>query len=30
LVEAALITENGKKQERLLGIATRWDILKYG
>jgi len=30
LVEAALITENGKKQERLLGIATRWDILRYG
>lgn len=30
LVEAILITENGKKHEKLIGIVTRWDILKYG
>ncbi|WP_416673605.1 CBS domain-containing protein [Egbenema bharatensis] len=28
-LEAVLITQNGKKSEKLLGIATRWDILKY-
>ena len=28
-LEAALITQNGKESQRLLGIATRWDILKY-
>jgi CBS domain-containing protein len=27
LLEAALITTNGKETEKLLGIATRWDIL---
>jgi CBS domain-containing protein len=27
LLEAVLITANGKDTERLLGIATRWDIL---
>jgi predicted transcriptional regulator len=29
LLEAALITQNGKESQGLLGIATRWDILKY-
>lgn len=28
-LEAVLITQNGKENEKLLGIATRWDILKY-
>lgn len=27
-LEAALITQHGKKTENLLGIATRWDILR--
>ena len=27
LLEAALITASGKETEKLLGIATRWDIL---
>lgn len=27
LLEAALITNSGKQAEKLLGIATRWDIL---
>jgi predicted transcriptional regulator len=27
LLEAVLITANGKETEKLLGIATRWDIL---
>ncbi len=30
LVEALLITETGKRTEKLLGLATRWDILQYG
>jgi predicted transcriptional regulator len=28
LLEAVLITEKGNKIEKLMGIATRWDILK--
>jgi predicted transcriptional regulator len=28
LLEAILITESGKDTEKLLGIATRWDMLK--
>lgn len=28
LLEAALITANGKSSETLLGIATRWDIIR--
>jgi predicted transcriptional regulator len=28
LLEAALITASGKESEKLLGIATRWDILR--
>jgi predicted transcriptional regulator len=28
-LEAVLITQNGKESKKLLGIATRWDILKY-
>lgn len=28
-LEAILITENGLKEESLLGIASRWDIQKY-
>jgi len=27
LLEAVLITASGKQTEKLLGIATRWDIL---
>jgi CBS domain-containing protein len=27
LLEALLVTENGKTNEKLLGIITRWDIL---
>lgn len=27
LLEAALITQSGKKHEKLIGIATRWDII---
>ena len=27
LLEAVLITANGKESEKLLGIATRWDII---
>jgi len=27
LLEAVLITANGKETEALLGIATRWDII---
>jgi predicted transcriptional regulator len=27
-LEAALITHNGRENEKLLGIATRWDILQ--
>jgi predicted transcriptional regulator len=30
LVEAVLITETGKRTEKLLGLATRWDILRHG
>jgi hypothetical protein len=30
LVEALLITETGKRTEKLLGLATRWDILRLG
>ena len=25
-LEAVLVTENGKEHEKLLGIATRWDL----
>jgi predicted transcriptional regulator len=28
MLEAALITASGKESEKLLGIATRWDILR--
>lgn len=28
LLEVVLITQNGRSSERLLGLATRWDILK--
>lgn len=28
LLEALLITQNGKSEEKLLGIITRWDVLK--
>jgi hypothetical protein len=28
LLEAVLITTNGKETEKLLGVATRWDILQ--
>jgi hypothetical protein len=28
LLEAALITERGKESEKLMGIATRWDVLQ--
>jgi len=27
LLEAALITQSGRKHEKLIGIATRWDII---
>ena len=27
LLEGVLITENGRKSETLIGIATRWDIM---
>ena len=27
MIEAVLITASGKESERLLGIATRWDII---
>ena len=30
LLEAVLITASGKESERLLGIATRWDITNVG
>jgi hypothetical protein len=30
LLEALLITETGKRTERLVGLATRWDILRFG
>jgi predicted transcriptional regulator len=30
LLEAVLITASGKDSERLLGIATRWDITNLG
>lgn len=29
LVEAVIITNDGKKEEKPLGIATRWDIVSY-
>jgi predicted transcriptional regulator len=29
LLEALLITENGKPNEKLMGIITRWDILSH-
>ena len=28
LLEVVLITENGKRDEKLMGIVSRWDILK--
>ena len=28
MLEAVLITENGNRSEKLLGIATRWDIIR--
>lgn len=28
LLEAVLVTHNGKETEKLLGIATRWDVFK--
>ena len=28
LLEVVLITEKGKKNEQLMGIVTRWDILR--
>ena len=28
LLEAVLITQNGDRKEKLMGIATRWDILR--
>ena len=28
LLEAALITAHGKESEKLIGIATRWDVLQ--
>ena len=28
LLEAALITQNGKRSEKLMGIVTRWDVVQ--
>jgi CBS domain-containing protein len=28
LLEVVLITQSGKSEEKLLGIATRWDVIQ--